>query len=214
MELIEPTHPLIQWIRADYTKDHRQLHPVVAVKLDAAKANAPPGDYVFVAHRWSLVGLRSDHLLSYRATSVNSAKSLDVSASEDLLVGAARDGRAFVNAPNLVGALNVILDRALACEEKLEHDFAARVRDFESENNLRCGQQETSARRFAERRMAELSARIERYREQGSTRLIPMTEGLLQKEEARLRTKLMTVAQRRMVDPTIVPLAAGIIRVE
>jgi hypothetical protein len=41
-----------------------------------------------------------------------------------------------------------------------------------------------------------------------------MTEGLIRKEEEQLRTKLERIANRQQVDPTMIPLAAGVIRVE
>jgi hypothetical protein len=41
-----------------------------------------------------------------------------------------------------------------------------------------------------------------------------MTEGLLRKEEAQLQAKLSTITKRRQVDPSIVQLATGVIRVE
>ena len=102
----------------------------------------------------------------------------------------------------------------LTCEEALGRSFEERMQDFEAENELRCNQQETSAHRFANRRIAELRERLDRFRAQGNLRPIPMTEGLLRKEEAQLQSKLARIAQRRRVDPTMVPLAAGIIRVE
>jgi hypothetical protein len=40
-----------------------------------------------------------------------------------------------------------------------------------------------------------------------------MTEGLLQKEETQLTAKLTMIEQRRIVDPTLVSIATGIIRV-
>jgi SNF2 family DNA or RNA helicase len=214
VELIDPTHPLIHWIRADYAKDDRQLHPISAVKLDAAKVPVSPGDYVFVAHRWSFVGLRSDQVLTYRAVPVGAAGPLDGSASEDLVVAAARHGRTFANAANLLGDLAAIKAGALTCEEALGREFEERMHDFEAENELRCNQQETGARKFADRRIAELEERLARFRAQGNLRPIPMTEGLLRKEEAQLKAKLARVTQRRLVDPTIVPLASGVIRVE
>jgi hypothetical protein len=41
-----------------------------------------------------------------------------------------------------------------------------------------------------------------------------MTEGLLRKEEAQLKAKLARIEQRRKTDPTMIPIAAGFIRVE
>jgi hypothetical protein len=40
-----------------------------------------------------------------------------------------------------------------------------------------------------------------------------MTEGLARKEEEQLKAKIDRVSRRRHVDPTMVPLATGVIRV-
>jgi hypothetical protein len=41
-----------------------------------------------------------------------------------------------------------------------------------------------------------------------------MTEGLIRKEKEHLKIKLDRVARRREVDPTMMPLALGLIRIE
>ena len=213
VELIEPTHPLIQWIRLDYTQDSQQLHPISAIHLKADTGKVPIGDYAFVAHRWSFVGLRSEHLLAYRAISISRGELLDEGESEALVTAAAKYGRTFPNAANLIGDLDAVKTRALECEEMLGNSFENRMHDFEAENDLRCNQQETSARKFAERRISELRERIARFRAQGNLRWIPMTEGLLHKDETQLKAKLARIQQRRSTDPSMVPLVAGVIRV-
>ncbi len=212
-ELIDPTHPLIQWIRSEYIRDGRQLHPVSAIRLSAAAVNVPPADYVFVAHRWSFVGLRSEHILTYRAIAIAHGELLDDSQAEMLVTAAARAGDKFPNAANVIADLNKIKIGALKCEEALAKEFGERLQNFEAENELRCNQQETSARKFAERRISELQERLARFRTQGNLRLMPMTEGLLRKEEAQLKANLARIQQRRVTDPTMVPLVTGVIRV-
>ena len=96
----------------------------------------------------------------------------------------------------------------------LSDAFGEKALDFEAENKLRCGQQETSARKFTERRVTELQERLARFRAEDNLQPIPMTEGLVRKEEEQLQTKLMRISQRGSVDPTLVRLATGIIRVE
>lgn len=214
VELIEPTHSLVRWIREDYEKSHRQLHPVSAVKLDAVKSPVEPGDYAFVTHRWSFAGLRSDHILMHSAVPLRSTRPLEASAAERLIVAAEKHGRTFVNAANVLGGLQAVRLSAQKCDEVLGCAFEERLKDFSAENEHRCNQQETSARKFSDRRIAELRDRIQRFRAQANSRLVPMTEGLLAKEERQLKKKLDRVAQRRTVDPSLVQLAAGVIRVE
>ena len=94
-EIIDPTHPLILWIRHKYeTKDYR-LYPVSAIRLRATEAPVEVGDYAFVVHRWSFRGLRSDHVLMYSTVSMGGGTPLPLMLSETLILAAANFGNAF-----------------------------------------------------------------------------------------------------------------------
>ena len=213
-EIIEPTHPLIQWIRHEYTSDDDQLYPVAAVRLDLSRSPVGIGDYVFIVHRWSFTGLRSDHVLMYSAIRLRECEPLSATQSEELVVAAAASGRAFPNAVHLLGNGGGVSDGAAVCDGDLAESFRRRTERFVADNEHRCNQQETSARRFYDRRIAELKERIARFRAQGGSRAIPMTEGLLRKEERQLDEKLSRIEVRREVDPEFKQLAAGVVRVE
>lgn len=213
-EFVEPSHPLIQWIRASYEVDQTQLHRVSAIKLGAAEAGMSRGDYVFVAHRWSFIGLKADHLLAFRALRLGSQEPLSNADSEALLTRAARAGEAFPNAANVLGDMESIRVAAESCENGLDDSFGQRLADFDAENAVRCDQQETSARKFAQRRIKELGDRIARFRETGTVQPIAMTEGLIRREEEQLKAKLDRIFRRKQTDSTMVPLAVGVVRVE
>src|SRR5207248_1684343 len=212
-EFIEPSHPLVQWIRARYHEDHHQLHPVAAIKISQAEADVPSGDYVFSAHRWSFNGLKSDQLLAFRAINLASGELLGAAESESLVTAASRSGEALPNAVNVLPALNDICNGAVGCEEALGEAFGERLADSEAENKVRCDQQRTSAEKLAKRRLEGFRTRIDRFRRQGNLRPVAMTEGLIRKEEEQLRTKLERIAKREQVDPTMSQLAVGVIRV-
>jgi superfamily II DNA or RNA helicase len=212
-EFIEPSHPLIQWIRSSYEADQSQLHRVSALNLAAAEAGVPAGDYVFTAHRWSFTGLKLDQLLAFRALRLGGKQPLGNAESEALVAHAARAGQALPNAANVLGDMEQICTAAVACEAALSDAFGERLTDFEAENAVRCDQQETSARKFAERRIRELSGRVARFKASGNLRPIAMTEGLIRKEEEELKAKIDRIARRKDVDPTMIPLAVGVIRV-
>jgi hypothetical protein len=212
-EFIEPSHPLIQWIRTSYEVDRSQLHRVSAIGLDAADAGVPAGDYVFSAHRWSFTGLKLDQLLAFRAVRVGGRQPLGNAESEALLVQAARAGRPLPNAGNILGDMERIRAAAVSCDSALADAFGERLSASEAENTVRCDQQETSARKFAERRIKELSDRVTKFRLAGNLRPVAMTEGLIRKEEEQLKAKIDRIACRRKVDPTMIPLAVGVIRV-
>ena len=214
VECIEPTHPLIQWIRQSYDCDGKPLYPVSAIRMRGGHVGYQPGLYVFIAHRWSFEGLRNEHLLAFQVLRVADNATLDRLASEGLVVAASRHGEAMPNAVNTVENFEAMMFAVKQCEEMLCDLFAERMTDFEAENDMRCHQQETSARRFAERRTSELKERLTRFRAQGNMRLIPMTEGLLRREEAQLQSKLALITRRRVTDPSLIRLAIGIIEVD
>lgn len=214
VELIDPTHPLVQWIRADYEKDDHQLYQVSAIRLDAARAAVPSGDYVFVVHRWSFIGLRKDRMLAFRAVRIRDSKHIDDQASEQLVTAAAKHGQTFPNAENVIGDFQEVLSRAQDCETMLNEAFKEKFSNIQTENHLRCDQQETSVKNFEQRRVGELKSRLARYREEGKTKPIPGTEGLLRKEENAVQIKFDRIKQRRLVDPTLIQLATGVVRVE
>lgn len=212
-EFIEPSHPLIQWIRNSYETDQDQLHRVSALRLAASETDVPAGDYVFTAHRWSFTGLKLDQLLAFRALRLSDKWPLGSAEAERLLAHTARAGQQFPNAANVLGNIDEICAAAVFCEEALADAFGARLTDFEAENTMRCNQQETSARKFADRRIKELSERVTKFKATGNLRPVAMTEGLIRKEEEQLQAKIDRIARRRDVDPTMTPLAVGVIRV-
>lgn len=213
VEFIEPGHPLTQWIRAIYEEDQSQLHRITALKLSSDNTAFERGDYVFSAHRWAFEGLKMDQFLAFRAYHLDSRSALNGADSESLVTESAENGNPFPNALNLISDIKVYSDAVLLCEENLADAFGSRIADFEAENSVRCDQQETSAKKYAKRRIDELRERVARFKTQGKTKPIPMTQGLIRKEEEQLRAKTHRIAMRREVDPTMVPLAAGIIRV-
>lgn len=213
-ELIEPSHPLIQWIRSSYEHDASQIHRLAAITLPLSAVTIPPGDYVYCVHRWSFAGIKSDHLMAFCALRINDNELLDGSTAESLISTAASSGSLLPNAINAISDMATISSGALLCEQHLSNAFGVRLADFEAENSVRCAQQETSARKFATRRLDELGNRIQKFKLKGSLRAIPMTEGLIRKEQEQLKLKLDRVAKRRSVDPTMVPLALGLIRIE
>nr|CAD6609884.1 DNA/RNA helicase, superfamily II, SNF2 family protein [Rhizobium sp. TCK] len=212
-EFIEPSHPLIQWIRFSYEDDQSQIHRVTAIKIPAQDAGVPPGDYVFSAHRWSFNGLKSDQSLAFRVKPLGSGRTLGASEAEALITVASRAGEKLPNAVNVLPDIEVICNAAVECEEALGDAFSERLSDFEAENKVRCDQQRTSAEKLASRRIEGLKARVARFRAEGNLRPVAMTEGLIRKEEEQLKTKLDRVSRRQQVDPTMIPLAAGVVRV-
>ena len=212
-EIVDPTHPVIQWIRHEYTQDDHHLYPVAAIQLSPSEAPVNVGDYAFLVHRWSFKGLRSEQVLMYSAVTLHRGEQLSETQSEQLVVAAAGWGREFPNAVNLLGGVESVLEGVEVCDAQLMESFQARSQSFGADNEHRCNQQATSARRFYDRRIKELQRRIGRFRMEGRTRAIPMTKGLLNREENLFSEKVRRIERRRTVDPEFRQLAAGVVRV-
>ena len=212
IERVDTTHPLIQWIRRDLLDDPDKVYPVSAVDLAQTRTRVDPGMYAFVAHHWALIGMRSRRVLSFRVAAMDRDCVLDSDSSEELVVTAARYGAMLPNVLHAIGDLDAreAIDR---CEEALNGEYAELAEDFEAENEQRCNSQEISARRFSERRTRDLEDRMQRFRDRGQMNLVPMTQGLVRREQAQLTEKLSRVEERRLVDTTMEPLALGVIRI-
>lgn len=217
-ELIEPTHPLIQWIRREYEKENQQLYELSALRLNQSDAPVEPGDYVFVVQKWSLPGIRSEITLKYSAAKINSSPTLlESSLSEQLVVNAARFGKSFPNAANLLDDPEQINSLISKCEDKLNELFNDRLKNFHIQNSFQCDRQEFSAKKFSERKIKDYENRIEQYKIQDKHRLIPMTMGLKNKEEVQLETKLSRINKFRRSSSEefeFETLCAGVVRVQ
>lgn len=67
-EFIDPSHPLIQWVRESYENDTQQIFPVSAFRVDGQEVKLPPGDYAYCVQRWAFKGLREENELAYTAS--------------------------------------------------------------------------------------------------------------------------------------------------
>lgn len=213
-EVVGATHPLMQWIKGHYQHAPTGLYKVSATRASAAELKIEPGEYVYCVQRWSFTGLKSENMLSFAVAPAGSRTTLPAAQAEEIVFHASRAGRELPNARNVLGDLSELRATAQFCEETLEQKWADHAEAFEAENALRCQQHETSARKYAERRIADFEQRIARFERDGNQRLVPMTKGLIHREQELLAEKLNRIARSRSVDPTIVVLAAGVIRAE
>ena len=211
IERIDTTHPLMQWIVSSLN-DADVLYRVSAIDVIPNRLNIRPGLYTFVVHKWYFSGLSARRLLSFRAADLENSEVLNGKSSEELVVMASRFGATLPNFTHTIGDLDLRTAIEL-CEKSLCSEYALLLEDFEAENRQRCSAQETSATRFSERRISELGDRLRRFRDNNQRHLVPMTEGLLQRERAQLEAKLQRVAGRRNIDESMETLAVGIVRV-
>jgi len=212
-ELIEPTHPLIQWIRTEYEQQNLPLHQVSAIRVNSENKKFTPGNYAYAIQRWSFEGIRKEHQLSFKAMRIESNELLSEQRSEELLNFASNHGVTLHNAIMLIDDLNDLVNGAKCCDTDLDKSFDTKQQDAESQNEILCSQQEISAENYRTRRVNELKQRILGYQHLGKTKMIPATEGLLRKEEDQFALKLKQISEKRKFDYSLEQLAVGFIRV-
>jgi hypothetical protein len=213
-ELIDPTHPLIQWISHSYEAKAQKFHPIAAITLSNQLSDLPPGLYIYTVHRWSFNGLRSENRLSYKVARCEDGVLFSNERSEQLIHDAVRYGQTKVNAVNLIPDLEQVLVVFQICDQALEEEFGQAAEEFELENDNRCQVQQKSAENHAHRRQQELQERLERFQSQGKLQIIPATEGLLKKVNRELELKRRSIAQKQETCFNLVQLAAGILLIE
>ena len=217
-ELLDPTHPLILWIRDRYATSAQILHPVSAIRIRSKAIQSidlSAGLYVYSVHLWNFTGLKTESQIAYKVIRVNDGQFLSNQASEAILVDLMRQGQLKPNAHNFIQDMNTIIDRQQHCNDYIENASEIAFEDFLIDNDNRCNTQEKSARAFAERKQRDLEARLERFRQAGKTQIIPATEGQLKKVKRELEVKLKGIDEKRDgVSFKQEQLASGIIFVE
>ena len=214
-ELIDPTHPLILWIRDRYATAAQKLHPVSAIRTTPSQSNLPPGLYAYTVSLWIFEGLRTESQIAYKISHVDNHTLLDDQTSEAVLAKLMQEGASKPNADNFIEDITVVIHSQNQCKDVLEEAFGLALEDFYKENDSRCDVQEKSARAFAERKQKELTTRLENFRQAGKTRIIPATQGQLDKVTRELEVKLIRIQKKRDgVSFEQKQLASGVIFVE
>ncbi|NET38823.1 MAG: DEAD/DEAH box helicase, partial [Cyanothece sp. SIO1E1] len=213
-ELLDPTHPLILWIRSRYETAAQKLHPVSAIRIDQQIIGLPPGLYVYSVQRWTFVGLKTESQIAYKIACCYDGELLPDHLSEAVLANVMQQGQSKPNAANLIDDIDYIVELQQQCDDFLDESFVAAWTESDIENKNHCDVQERSARDFSERKQQELSDRIQRFQASGKTRIVPAIKGQLQKVNRELEVKLKTISQKQGISPEQVQLASGVIFVE
>ena len=218
MEVIDPTHPLVLWIRNHYKENPHEIFPVTAIRLKKDKVqdydlDIATGDYVFLVQKWMLEGFRSERTLAYCATLIEGGEPLDRLQSEDLVVAALLHGHSYPNAKNLAGDRKQRERSLQTCMDTLELGISSKYKEFREKNIQFCEQQENSARKYAQRRIARMEETLNKLRSEGK-QTVAATEGRIKMEEQRRDVKLHQIQKRKESERQDAQIVAGIIRVE
>jgi hypothetical protein len=213
-EKIDILHPLILWIRKEY--DQKSMHPVSAIELDYQGINntcafVEEGTYFYRVHRWKISGLKEYEQLIFLCFHYESGKLLEDNESEKLVLSAVLEGRTVVNARNTLEDTHTYTEVFQKIDAILQARYEALYDERSIENMRLCSTQKDSARMYKDRKLADLTNRIQKFREEGKDRLIPMTQGLIDKEESIWLNKVTRIEAMEGLEDEQVDIAAGVI---
>jgi SNF2 family DNA or RNA helicase len=197
VERITQDHPLVRFVATQNKRYGRlQQHSgVVASSIDSLEIAAPKGIYVFFVERWNFSGAREIERLEYEACHLDSHLFLSPDESERVVNRAAVSGVDWVGARADVDVSNVLSAHA-KCEASMQKRFEL-FRDLQiREDRDRVQLIVQQLNHYLDQRRKAASELISRYRWSGKARLIPMTEGRLKKEEAKITERISLLMAR------------------
>ena len=220
-ELINPNHPLIKWIVNQYESEQQSVNPVASIQLryrdvqDEINENSlSTGTYVYIVQLWTLKGLRQENKLVYKAFHLDSQITLSNDLAEQLIHAASVKGEPKPNTNNIINNFEEVLQAYDNCDETLKDEFFEASENFESENEDLCHFQQGIAERSSQRKIQEIEDRIQRFQQEGKTKIIPALQGKIDKEKQTLQVKLANIQEKRKTETNQPILAAGLIFVE
>lgn len=208
-ELIDAVHPLVTWIHQELSKDSTAFHKASCIALDEDRINLPRGAYAYSVQLWEFKGLRTRQYLAYRTWDCSSGDILSAGRSEEIVIKAAREGTRFD--PPYGEKARLISEGINRCEAELDIIFVQKAKDYQAENDSLRRQQEASARRIADRKIASLDERIAKLRNDRKVNMIPANEGQKRAAIFRLEDTLLRIQEGAKLKYLQEPVGSGVI---
>jgi len=214
-ELIDVSHPLVLWIKAELGTRRSENIPALAIELSRELANLDEGLYLFATDLWRLDGIRKLVTLRHAVVCANSGAVLSEDASQRLVEAAAEHGhpidiRIFTDAHGgLIKTLEI-------CESKLVDVFLQEIDSFDSENATRIEQAKQLLQARADRIIAKLQAILAHqrtYTDERRGRIVRVTEARLRNAEEDRDRQLARIERQGQVEHSRRPVSGGLIAV-
>ena len=215
-EVISQFHPLVRFVSERLSAPDEQRRPAVAIRLavDDVEGAVEPGLYAFSVLRWSVRGLRDMERLDYAAAPLGEGRApLPPVEAEHLIAAAVNRGMAWPGARNS-GQLGQIVESVIAMGAVQESRFNSYVKDLRAENADRASVQERILDERHRTQRNGLEDLLRRYRQEGRTRPLSLTEGRLRALEIRTKRQRRDIEDRREIRSSPpVPVCLGVINV-
>lgn len=214
-ELIDLTHPLVLWLRAEIDRRDAKSAPAVAIELSEQSTDASAGLYVFATDFWRLEGLHRQVVIRNAVMATHDLSLLEQDAAERLILSAARFGKKVDMYPYAEMA-DALRESLVRCEQSLLEQFGADAHFFQLENEQRVRQAELIAEERAKKKLKMLQERLHSQRtstDERRRRASQLTEGQIKRLIADRDQRLARIALARNAETASRPVSGGIILV-
>ncbi len=215
IERIDQFHPLIRFIREEISKSEDDFFPLVAIRLNQEihiKKHIL-GQYAFSINKWDFNGLREERDIQIRAVHIENNFFLSAEDSYELLNAARLYGSDWAEAKNETD-LQILKDNIWNFFERLNSEFKYErdIKKIRNEDHVNF--QIQSAKRYMERQINSLQQVLENYRSRNETRMIPATEGRIEKIETRFNVQIASLEKKKEFHAEDQQICCGVLLLE
>ena len=223
VELIDPSHPLIKWIKYQYDVIAPKFHKLSAIKcIKSEDLKMDKGEFFYLVCYLSFSGYKKENLLLFQV--VDSKKnSLSHEDSEYLINYASSNGNSILS-HDLKYSIN-LKESYDICDNLLFDKYDSKRISFANENNNMCSIHKQRVQTSYTRKINDLESTIDKYKQLFLTSsnekdkkrhdgTVKRSEGKLKKRKNELDVQLKRIDNNKMMDNDLVPLCEGLIIIE
>ena len=215
VEQINQFHPLVRFISTKVNDD--DFFPVVAVKLPAQESDTgsslPAGQYAFALNKWAFTGLREEEDIRIRVVHVEQDFTLDAEDSWELLNTVRFGGSDWPESSTQVSPPH-LTTKIFECYDYLNREFDDESNVRKAENKDRINLQIRSAKQHRDRQVQSLEQVLNNYRSRNETRMIPATQGRIEKIKDKFEVKIKKLEKRKNMESSTQQVCCGVLLIE
>ncbi len=214
-ELIDLTHPLVLWLRAEIDRRDATSAPAVAIELSRDRTEVAAGLYVFATDFWRFEGLHRQVVMRDAVMSTHDPSLLELDVAERFILSAARFGKKLDMFP-YAEAKEALRESLTVCEQALLRQFGADAHFFQLENEQRVRQAELIAEERAKKKLKMLRERLDSQRassDERRRRAAQLTDGQIKRLIADRDQRLARIALARNAETASRAISGGIVLV-
>ena len=214
-ELIDVSHPLVLWIKAELGTHRSEVIPALAIELDRETAGLDEGLYLFATDLWRLEGIRKLVTLRHTVIGADSGAVLSEDAGQRLVEAASEHGHS-IDIWMFGDAHEKLVEALTKCKSIIVDKFLQETDAFDSENATRVEQAKQLLHARADRIIGKLQTILAHqltYTDERRRRIVRVTEARLRNAAEDRDKQLARIERQGHVAHSRRPVAGGLIAV-